>query len=129
MRRGGGSIDDLEAATEQGGASAVAAGSMFVYKGIHRAVLINYPDRQTLTEIALAVPAGEQFGKSGAFAGTMMAGEGQATWGGHMLPFRNEVSAHVEPYRMCSRCCMDTSDQNRSNSTSMASVRLLLFRQ
>lgn len=27
-----------------------------------------------------------------------------------MLPFRNEVSAHVEPYRMCSRCCMDTSD-------------------
>ena len=47
---GAGSIDDLEAATKQGGASAVAAGSMFVYKGIHRAVLINYPDRQTLTQ-------------------------------------------------------------------------------
>lgn len=30
------------------GASAVAAGSMFVYHGPHRAVLISYPDRETL---------------------------------------------------------------------------------
>jgi len=32
----------------QAGASAVAAGSMFVYKGPHRAVLINYPDQNML---------------------------------------------------------------------------------
>lgn len=31
------------------GASAVAAGNMFVYKGSHHAVLINYPDQNTLT--------------------------------------------------------------------------------
>lgn len=27
-----------------------------------------------------------------------------------MLPFRSEVDAHLRPYRMCARCCMDTSD-------------------
>lgn len=45
---GAGSLDDLAAAVSDGGASAVAAGSMFVYKGRHRAVLINYPDRADL---------------------------------------------------------------------------------
>jgi imidazole glycerol-phosphate synthase subunit HisF len=45
---GAGSIDDLAAAVIEGGASAVAAGSMFVYKGKHRAVLINYPERAAL---------------------------------------------------------------------------------
>ena len=30
------------------GASAVAAGSMFIYKGKHKAVLINYPEQSTL---------------------------------------------------------------------------------
>lgn len=34
----------------QAGASAVAAGAMFVYKGPHRAVLINYPTQQVLKE-------------------------------------------------------------------------------
>lgn len=33
------------------GASAVAAGSMFVYHGPHRAVLVSYPDRKTLESI------------------------------------------------------------------------------
>jgi cyclase len=33
---------------EQGGASAVAAGSLFVFYGPHRAVLINYPERKEL---------------------------------------------------------------------------------
>jgi cyclase len=33
----------------QAGASAVAAGAMFVFKGPHKAVLINYPDQETLT--------------------------------------------------------------------------------
>lgn len=36
--------DDLVEAINKGGASASAAGSLFVYKGIHRAVLINYPN-------------------------------------------------------------------------------------
>ena len=33
------------------GASAVSAGSLFVFFGPHRAVLINYPDQKTLSEI------------------------------------------------------------------------------
>jgi imidazole glycerol-phosphate synthase subunit HisF len=45
---GAGSVDDLVAAVDQGGASAVAAGSLFVFKGKHRAVLINYPERSEL---------------------------------------------------------------------------------
>lgn len=39
---------DFRAAVERGGASAVAAGSMFVYQGRHRAVLISYPDEHEL---------------------------------------------------------------------------------
>lgn len=45
---GAGSIDDLKSAVIEGKASAVAAGSLFVFKGKHRAVLINYPSEQTL---------------------------------------------------------------------------------
>jgi cyclase len=45
---GASSVADLRAAVEEGGASAVAAGSLFVYKGVHKAVLINYPDRKIL---------------------------------------------------------------------------------
>lgn len=42
---GAGTSADLKSALTQGGASAVAAGSMFVFHGKHRAVLINYnPD-------------------------------------------------------------------------------------
>lgn len=42
---GAGSSADLKSALTEGGASAVAAGSMFVFHGKHRAVLINYnPD-------------------------------------------------------------------------------------
>lgn len=40
---GAGSVDDLEKAVHEGGASAVAAGSMFVFQGRLRGVLINYP--------------------------------------------------------------------------------------
>lgn len=39
---GAGSVEDLDAAVAAG-ASAVAAGSLFVFTGPHRAVLINYP--------------------------------------------------------------------------------------
>ena len=45
---GAGSIDDFRSAIAEGGASAVAAGSLFVFHGRHRAVLINYPSQDTL---------------------------------------------------------------------------------
>jgi cyclase len=40
---GAGTLEHLRQAVHEGGASAVAAGSMFVFHGKHRAVLINYP--------------------------------------------------------------------------------------
>lgn len=40
---GAGTVEHLAAAVHEGGASAVAAGSMFVFHGRLRAVLINYP--------------------------------------------------------------------------------------
>ena len=44
---GAGSLDDFAAAIKAG-ASAVAAGAMFVFHGKHQAVLITYPDRAEL---------------------------------------------------------------------------------
>ena len=41
-------VQDLAAAVKQGGASAAGAGSMFVFQGPHRAVLISYPTRAAL---------------------------------------------------------------------------------
>jgi imidazole glycerol-phosphate synthase subunit HisF len=46
---GASGIDDFVAAVHEGGASAVAAGSLFVFVGPHRAVLINYPPRAELS--------------------------------------------------------------------------------
>ncbi len=43
---GAGTVDHLVQAVSHGHASAVAAGSLFVFMGPHRAVLINYPDRK-----------------------------------------------------------------------------------
>ena len=40
---GAGTLEQMRMAMSQGGASAVAAGSMFVFYGKHRAVLITYP--------------------------------------------------------------------------------------
>jgi cyclase len=40
---GAGNIDHIKDAIQIGGASAVAAGSMFVFKGRQRGILINYP--------------------------------------------------------------------------------------
>lgn len=48
---GAGSIRDFVAAVREGGASAVAAGSLFVLHGKHRAVLVTYPDHRTRQEI------------------------------------------------------------------------------
>lgn len=45
---GAGSLADFRRAIVEGGASACAAGSMFVYHGKHKAVLVTYPDRRTI---------------------------------------------------------------------------------
>ena len=45
---GAGSLQDFVKAIKEGGASAVAAGAMFVFQGVHRAVLISYPDYEEL---------------------------------------------------------------------------------
>ena len=44
------SLEDMGGAVEQCGLMGVAAGSLFVFKGKYRAVLINYPDRQQKEE-------------------------------------------------------------------------------
>lgn len=44
-------IADLHAAVAEGGASAAGAGSMFVFQGPHRAVLISYPSRAELDSL------------------------------------------------------------------------------
>lgn len=48
---GAGSLDHLRAAIREGHASAVSAGSMFVFYGPHRAVLITYPQYRKLCEL------------------------------------------------------------------------------
>jgi cyclase len=50
-------VDDLAAAVHEGHASAVMAGSMFVFHGPHRAVLINFPE-QTILEQKVFPAAG-----------------------------------------------------------------------
>lgn len=47
---GANSVDDFVDAVKEGGASAVAAGSMFVFQGKHQAVLIQYPTQLELKE-------------------------------------------------------------------------------
>jgi imidazole glycerol-phosphate synthase subunit HisF len=50
---GAGTIQHLRDAVKVGNAHAVAAGSMFVFHGVRKAVLINYPDKKELSEIFL----------------------------------------------------------------------------
>ncbi len=45
---GAGTVDHLKEAVQKTNVSAVAAGSMFVFHGKHKAVLINYPDKSLL---------------------------------------------------------------------------------
>lgn len=45
---GAGRDEDLARVVREGGASAAAAGAMFVFQGAHRAVLISYPDDSRL---------------------------------------------------------------------------------
>jgi cyclase len=48
---GAGSINDMQKVVTQSNASAVAAGSFFVFQGKHRAVLITYPKKELLISI------------------------------------------------------------------------------
>lgn len=48
---GAGSIDDIENVINEASASAAAAGSFFVFHGKHKAVLITYPEYDTLKRI------------------------------------------------------------------------------
>lgn len=48
---GAGKVDDFRMAVKDAGASACAAGSMVVYFGRNRAVLINFPERKRLNEV------------------------------------------------------------------------------
>jgi cyclase len=48
---GAGKTADLAAAVAKGGASAAAAGSLFVFQGPRRAVMINYPTPHELAEL------------------------------------------------------------------------------
>jgi imidazole glycerol-phosphate synthase subunit HisF len=48
---GAGTVEDFRKAVEEGGASAVAAGSMVVFHGRNRAVLINFPSRAELERV------------------------------------------------------------------------------
>lgn len=45
---GAGTVSDLVSAVDTGGASAASAGSMFVFQGKHRAVLITYPSQEEI---------------------------------------------------------------------------------
>lgn len=48
---GAGKTEDLRKAIKEGHASAVAAGSLFVFYGPRRAVLINFPDKKIINKI------------------------------------------------------------------------------
>lgn len=48
---GAGKVEDLGDAVLTGGASAAAAGSIFVFQGPHRAVLISYPSQDKLRQV------------------------------------------------------------------------------
>ena len=55
---GAGTLRDLAEAFDAG-ASAAAAGSLFVFQGPHRAVLINYPTQEEQQEAFYAVPSAD----------------------------------------------------------------------
>lgn len=48
---GAGSLEDMRVAVKEFGASAVSAGSLFVYHGKRDAILVNYPDYSKLVEL------------------------------------------------------------------------------
>lgn len=48
---GAGSVEDIKSLLKDGHVSAAAAGSMFVFHGPHKAVLINYPNQEKIKNI------------------------------------------------------------------------------
>lgn len=48
---GAGSLSDMVSVIHEGGAASAAAGSIFVFQGKHRAVLITYPDGQEIDQL------------------------------------------------------------------------------
>jgi cyclase len=48
---GAGKLDDFRSAVQDGGASAAAAGSFFVFHGKRRAVLITYPSYSEISDL------------------------------------------------------------------------------
>ncbi len=50
---GAGSLQDIQALIEEFGIIGAAAGSLFVFKGVYRAVLINYPSRAEKDQLVL----------------------------------------------------------------------------
>jgi cyclase len=56
---GAGSLADLRNAVREAGAAAAAAGSMFVFQGRHRAVLITYPSYEARASLFRAAAQGE----------------------------------------------------------------------
>jgi cyclase len=52
---GAGNVQDFVVAVRDGGASAGAAGSMFVFYGVHKAVLVNFPAESVLRDQFFAV--------------------------------------------------------------------------
>ncbi|HLG35396.1 MAG TPA: AglZ/HisF2 family acetamidino modification protein [Bacteroidia bacterium] len=48
---GAGNLSDFKIAINEGGVSAVAAGSLFVFHGKHRGVLISYPSQKELSNV------------------------------------------------------------------------------
>ncbi|MEX2375970.1 MAG: AglZ/HisF2 family acetamidino modification protein [Dehalococcoidia bacterium] len=50
---GAGSVEDLGAVVQDAHASAAAAGSLFVFQGRHRAVLVSFPDHDDLARVGL----------------------------------------------------------------------------
>ena len=49
---GAGNIDDFRNVYQHGNVNGIAAGSMFVYQGANKGVLINYPSWQDVTKIS-----------------------------------------------------------------------------
>jgi len=47
---GAGKVQDFVTAVRDGGAAAVAAGSLFVFHGVHKAVLVNFPSESVLRD-------------------------------------------------------------------------------
>jgi cyclase len=55
---GAGSLKDIEGLVKEFGIIGAAAGSLFVFKGVYKAVLINYPDRAQKEALCAAAVSG-----------------------------------------------------------------------